>query len=245
MTDYKEMPLLRELNIPYYVQIYDIIYQLIQDGGLKEGDTLPGENILAEYWNVSRSTVRMAVRKLEEDGYIYKMQGKKTTITGQLARDKEGLHHISNPCVSSCVDTVTRVEAVVSVQNGGRLIGDLLGYNGGIFTAAAVDMKYYVGDTHVASSVAIIPVLRLEKEGIAIDDEEKLKELALSGIYKLAGRAQMSMSAVEWEDGYGDQPRCPIIIIMEEVLYQDEEPLAYHKYRMDSNWYRFTMDRRL
>ena len=63
--DYKEMPQLGDLNIPYYVQIYDIIYQLIQDEKLKEGDSLPGENILAEYWNVSRSTVRMAVRKLE------------------------------------------------------------------------------------------------------------------------------------------------------------------------------------
>ena len=53
--DYKEMPQLGDLNIPYYVQIYDIIYQLIQDEKLKEGDSLPGENILAEYWNVSCS----------------------------------------------------------------------------------------------------------------------------------------------------------------------------------------------
>ena len=143
--DYKEMPLLKEMNIPYYVQIYDIIYQLIQENVLQEGDTLPGENILAEYWNVSRSTVRMAVRKLEEDGYIYKMQGKKTMVTGQLARNKDGLQHISNPCISSCIDTITKAEAVISVQNGGRLIGDLLGYNGKVFTAVAVDMKYYVG----------------------------------------------------------------------------------------------------
>ena len=144
--DYKEMPLLKEMNIPYYVQIYDIIYQLIQENVLQEGDTLPGENILAEYWNVSRSTVRMAVRKLEEDGYIYKMQGKKTMVTGRLARNKDGLQHISNPCISSCIDTITKVEAVISVQNGGRLIGDLLGYNGKVFTAVAVDMKYYVGE---------------------------------------------------------------------------------------------------
>lgn len=244
MMDYREMPLLKEMNIPYYVQIYDIIYQLIQDGMLKEGDTLPGENILAEYWNVSRSTVRMAVRKLEEDGYIYKMQGKKTMITGQLARDKDGLHHISNPCVSSCVDTITGVEAVISVQNGGRLIGDLLGYNGKVFTAVAVDMKYFVGEAYVASSVAIIPVLHLEKEGIAIDDEEGIKEMALSGIYKRAGRSRLSMSAVEWSEEVQDQPSCTIVIVMDEVFYEDEGPLAYHKYRMDSNWYRFTMDRR-
>ena len=243
--DYKEMPLLKEMNIPYYVQIYDIIYQLIQENVLQEGDTLPGENILAEYWNVSRSTVRMAVRKLEEDGYIYKMQGKKTMVTGQLARNKDGLQHISNPCISSCIDTITKAEAVISVQNGGRLIGDLLGYNGKVFTAVAVDMKYYVGEAYVASSVAIIPVLRLEQEGIAIDEEEKLKDLALSGLYKRAGRSSLSMSAVEWTEEVAGQPQSPVRIVMEEVRCEDEAPCAYQKYRMDSKWDRFTLDRRL
>ena len=117
MMDCREMPKLAELNIPYYVQIYDIIYQLIQEEKLKEGDTLPGENILADYWNVSRSTVRMAVRKLEEDGYIYKMQGKKTMITGQLARDREGFQHIANPCFKCCVDQITKTEYTFHVQN--------------------------------------------------------------------------------------------------------------------------------
>ena len=166
-------------------------------------------------------------------------------VTGQLARNKDGLQHISNPCISSCIDTITKAEAVISVQNGGRLIGDLLGYNGKVFTAVAVDMKYYVGEAYVASSVAIIPVHRLEQEGIAIDEEEKLKDLALSGLYKRAGRSSLSMSAVEWTEEVADQPQSPIIIVMDEVLYEDEAPLAYHKYRMDSNWYRFTLDRRL
>lgn len=44
--DYKEMPLLKEMNIPYYVQIYDIIYQLIQENVLQEGDTLPRPSVL-------------------------------------------------------------------------------------------------------------------------------------------------------------------------------------------------------
>ena len=134
------------------------------------------------------------------------------------------------------MDAITRVEAVISVQNGGRLIGDLLGYNGRGFTAVAVDMKYFVGDAYVASSVAIIPVLLLEKEEIAIDDEEGLKEFALASLYKQAERSRLSMSAVEWSSE---------VVVMDEVLFKGEEPLSYHKYRMDSNWYRFTLDRRL
>ena len=95
--DYRDMPMLKDIDTSYYVQIYDIICQLIQSGELKEGDVLPGENIMAEYWNISRSTVRMAMRRLAEEGYIYKMQGKKTTITGQMTRQEEGLQRIFNP----------------------------------------------------------------------------------------------------------------------------------------------------
>ena len=114
-----------------------------------------------------------------------------------------------------------------------------------MFTAVAVDLKYFAGDAYVASSVAIIPVLLLEKEEIAIDDEEGLKEFALASLYKQAERSRLSMSAVEWSSEVVDQPQCPIVIVMDEVLFKGEEPLSYHKYRMDSNWYRFTLDRRL
>ena len=71
MDDCRTLPLLRELNIPCYIQIYDIVYEMISNGILKEGDTIPGENAMAAYWNVSRSTIRLAVRKLEEDGLTY------------------------------------------------------------------------------------------------------------------------------------------------------------------------------
>lgn len=71
-----------------------------------------------------------------------------------------------------------------------------------------------------------------------------MKEFAMRGLYQEAERSRLSMSAVEWSDIAVDQPKCPIVIIMDEVLVQGEEPLSYHKYRMDSNWYRFVLERR-
>lgn len=47
--DYEETPLLKGMNIPHYIQIYGVTYQLIRENVLQEGDTLPRENILAEY----------------------------------------------------------------------------------------------------------------------------------------------------------------------------------------------------
>ena len=38
MDDCRTLPLLRKLNIPCYIQIYDIVYEMISNGILKEGD---------------------------------------------------------------------------------------------------------------------------------------------------------------------------------------------------------------
>ena len=124
------------------------------------------------------------------------------------------------------------------------MVGDLLGCHGQTFTAVVVDIRYFAGDIYVASSVAIIPIMQLEKRGIDIDNEERLKEFAVRELYQEAERSQVSMSAVEWAEIAVDQPECPIVIIMDEVLFQNEEPLSYHKYRMDSNWYRFVLERK-
>lgn len=242
--DYRDMPMLKDIDTSYYVQIYDIICQLIQSGELKEGDVLPGENIMAEYWNISRSTVRMAMRRLAEEGYIYKMQGKKTTITGQMTRQEEGLQRIFNPCVNNCIKTVSRSEASISIQNGSRQIGELLGYHDRVFTTATVKIRYFVEDRCVAFSFVIIPLQYLEQKGITIDDKEKIRELAVEGLYKEAERSSMSMSVMEAADEAESPLQDDTIIVMEEVFFKDGMPLAYHKYRMASDWYRFVIERR-
>lgn len=61
-----------------YKQIRD---RIIEDyGGLLEGEALPGERALAEKYSVKRSTIQYALRKLDEQGLIYRIQGKGTFI---------------------------------------------------------------------------------------------------------------------------------------------------------------------
>ena len=119
MDDCRTLPLLRKLNIPCYIQIYDIVYEMISNGILKEGDTIPGENAMAAYWNVSRSTIRLAVRKLEEDGLIYKMQGKKTTVTGKMERSRRGITQIVHPCLAGCLQPVTGTTSKITFPGAG------------------------------------------------------------------------------------------------------------------------------
>lgn len=239
-----KMPQLSDKNLPYYVQIYDIVYEMIQNGALKEGDTLPGENALASYWGVSRSTVRMAVRKLEEDGLIYKMQGKKTTITGQMERSRNSLSGIANPCLIGCLEPITRIESGMSMQNGGKLVSDLLGIEQDNFNALAVNVKYYVQKEHVASSVTILPIWKLEETGITIDDKEAIEHLILYDLHEKSRNSRLAMSALEWTADEEDKPNCSILLVADEVLEENEQPISYYKYWLDSDWYRFSLDRR-
>ena len=53
---------------------------LIREGSLKPGDRLPSERVLAEQFQVSRSSVREAIRSLELQGLVISKRGSGTFI---------------------------------------------------------------------------------------------------------------------------------------------------------------------
>ncbi|MDV9172872.1 GntR family transcriptional regulator [Streptomyces sp. W16] len=55
---------------PYYLQLAERIRDQISTGAVAAGDRLPSEGELAATWNVSRATVREALRLLEEEGWV-------------------------------------------------------------------------------------------------------------------------------------------------------------------------------
>ena len=56
--------------MPLYRQLARYVVDAIQDGRLRPGDGLPGEQNIADSTGVSVDTVRAAFRLLREDGYI-------------------------------------------------------------------------------------------------------------------------------------------------------------------------------
>jgi GntR family transcriptional regulator len=67
-------------RIPLYVQVLDQFLYAIENKILKEGDKIGNEYELCEQFEVSRFTLRQALKELESDGYIYKKRGKGTYI---------------------------------------------------------------------------------------------------------------------------------------------------------------------
>lgn len=66
-----------------YEEIVSKIKVMLENGRLKSGDQLPGERELSEVFQVSRSSVREALRTLETQGYLESRQGEGTYIASK------------------------------------------------------------------------------------------------------------------------------------------------------------------
>ncbi|MCD7818707.1 MAG: PLP-dependent aminotransferase family protein [Lachnospiraceae bacterium] len=80
---------------PLYEQIYQYIKNEIQNGGLPFRERLPSSRKLAEYLQVSRTTVNMAYEQLVSEGYIEAVPHR-----GYFVCDLEGLLRLSAITVS-------------------------------------------------------------------------------------------------------------------------------------------------
>lgn len=63
-----------------YLQVYDKVKSNIENNIWKSGKQIPTEHDLMDMFNVSRDTIRKALAKLLQDGYIYKQAGRGTFV---------------------------------------------------------------------------------------------------------------------------------------------------------------------
>ncbi len=66
--------------VPIYYQIAKLFEELIYKGEFKPGDSLPPEHQIAEFFQISRMTVRRAISELITANLVYAQKGKGTFI---------------------------------------------------------------------------------------------------------------------------------------------------------------------
>jgi GntR family transcriptional regulator len=69
-----------ESNIPYYIQLIEVLKSMIASSQWKPGDQIPSEPDLCDTYGVSRTVVRQALREIELDGLIVRRKGKGTFV---------------------------------------------------------------------------------------------------------------------------------------------------------------------
>jgi DNA-binding GntR family transcriptional regulator len=68
--------------IPQHRKVYEILRKHITDGVYAGGDLLPSENDLCTVHKVTRPTIRKALDRLANEGYIVRHQGKGSIVKG-------------------------------------------------------------------------------------------------------------------------------------------------------------------
>ncbi len=78
-------------------RVYLLLRDEISNGIFREGELMPGENRLAQHFNVSRVTIRRALEALAKDGWVEKRTGAGSVVlprkdkSSQIAADFAGL----------------------------------------------------------------------------------------------------------------------------------------------------------
>jgi len=67
--------------IPLYFQLKEIVKEKIDTGELKPGNLIPSEREFKEKYEISRPTIRQALKELVNEGLLYREKGKGTFVS--------------------------------------------------------------------------------------------------------------------------------------------------------------------
>ena len=234
-------PLRRDVQL--YVQVYDVLYDLICNGQLKPGDLIPGACALAQHFGVSRGTVRQAIQYLEEDGLLTKHQGRGSEVVDRSKRNGAGLQDYTDMCRELCTVPISRVEAKWIISGAGRWLSEQLQLPKGALTVN-FDLIYYQEDEAVALSQRLIPATWLERCAVDPNSEEEMRTFAIERVPQLVmdSRAEITIHP----GGIPEISRSDVIpcfSISEIASDGEDHPVGHFKNYLRSDCYRLYLGR--
>lgn len=72
---------MEDKRVPKYQQLKQEIMAWFETGRLKRDEQMPSENEIAGQFQMSRQTVRQTLGELEQEGWLYRVQGKGTFVS--------------------------------------------------------------------------------------------------------------------------------------------------------------------
>lgn len=108
----------RDVPIPYYYQLMQLLQEEIDGGTWSTGEPIPSEHDLCSMYGVSRTVVRQALGTLVASGYLYRVKGKGTFIAPRKLDEKfiqrsDGFYREMTSRGLSVSSTVLEQEVVV------------------------------------------------------------------------------------------------------------------------------------
>ncbi len=208
-------------GMPSYIPIYNQLYEDIVSGTYEKGSLLPSEHILAEKYHVSRNTLRQALTILNQDGYIYKKQGKGTFVS--YDSEKKEKDKIYNFLSEDALESITHIDIDYNFGLPTKIAQIKLQLADGEEVLASNNV--YVGENGpIGQSFLQIPIAILKENQIDVESEEQLLEFMNKGVYGLASETEMSVQIME-----ADEQVVPFLEIDEKTPLLHFEQLLFDK----------------
>lgn len=103
-------------RVPLYFQIAKLIREEITSGRYPAGERLPSENQLSEFYNVSRVTIRQALKLLQESSSIYPVHGVGTFVSPYPMKGMSGFLGFTEKTDLLGLEVTSRVLAFQEVE---------------------------------------------------------------------------------------------------------------------------------
>src|SRR5437773_2032188 len=177
--------LTKETGMPFYRQIQHLIRHRIASGEYQPGTQIPSENELCRLLNVSRITLREALRELVGEGLLVKIQGKGTFValkppkrltpvkyTGFLEEIEERVRRMTVTDVEIARIPVTAdLRATLDLGPGETeiiLIKRLRQIDGEPFSFTLNYLPMHIGSRIRSKDLYALPLLRILQEDLKI-----------------------------------------------------------------------------
>lgn len=233
---------------PLYAQIKDALRSRILDGTYQPHDRIPSESEMMLSFNVSRITVRQALKDLENEGLIFKLQGKGSFVSRPRPfQELTQLQGFGEAMSRLGYETVNQVLSIAPVA-APPLVAERLELSAGT-SVTEIRRVRHVDREPISLDVTYVPLdigERLAREDLVKRDIFVIIE----NDYGISlGHADLSIDATvadaDLAGALSVSKGSPILRIERLASGQDGRPLdfEYLYYRGDAFRYRLRVDR--
>lgn len=222
----------RNIPLPLYYQLKQLLLEHIEDGRYPIGDKLPPEMELMKEFRVSRATVRRAMQELEYDGYIQRVSGKGTFVL--RVKLKRGLSRLTSftEDMKEQGKTVNSQLLEFSIKTPPAKIANLLGVNPEIELTYIYRLRFADG-IPIALNVSYLNL----PTGVQVTESEIKEVVSLFSLLENKGiqlaetdKTIEAISANEEHATYLNMNVGEPLILVEGVVYTlNHFPVEFHQ----------------
>ena len=215
-----------------FVNVYNELFKMINEGTFPEGSRLPSEPDLAKLIGVSRTTLRQALALLQDDGLVKNIRGKGNFIIKSQSDKPIGLETIGHPIYKCISDTIDDVKIQIRIEPSTDYFNQTLAKK----TAAVVliDRWYKSQNETIAYTFTLLPIETISKFNLDLNNQDQILEFIEKKIYEISSdilvEIKYSTSGNFAAKAYPISPENQFHLIQETIHKDSEFPIASNKH---------------